>query len=185
MSEYRIASRYAKSLLELAKEQDQLEEVHNDMMLFKKICEENRDFTLMLKNPIITHDKKLSILESLFKDSFNKLSLAIFTIITRKNREPILPSISKEFHVQYNISKGIEQATLTTAIQVDEDLLMEFKKLITTISEKEVELAEIVDNEIIGGFQIKIGDRQIDNTLKTRLNELALDFKENPYKKTI
>ena len=74
---------------------------------------------------------------------------------------------------------------MTTAIQVDEDLLMEFKKLITTISEKEVELAEIVDNEIIGGFQIKIGDRQIDNTLKTRLNELALDFKENPYKKTI
>jgi len=185
MSEIRVASRYAKSLLELAQEQGVLEEVHSDMILLNHVCKENRDFTLMLKNPIINHYKKLGILEDLFKERVNKLTLAIFSIITRKNREPILPAISSEFHIQYNILKGIESAKLITAYPIEDELKSEFKKLVKKISQKDVEMSEEVKKEIIGGFRLKIGDRQIDNSLKTKLNELALEFKENPYKKTL
>jgi F-type H+-transporting ATPase subunit delta len=66
MQNHRAASRYAKSLIGLALEQKVLEEVHSDMLLFTAVAEENRVFSVMLKNPIITHDKKKNILRCTF-----------------------------------------------------------------------------------------------------------------------
>jgi F-type H+-transporting ATPase subunit delta len=103
MADLRVASRYVKSLLGLAVEQGVLEQVHQDMQLFAKVCEENRAFALMLKSPVIRHDKKKDILEKLFQGKVSKLTMAIFNIITTKNREPLLPAIAKEFHNAYNI----------------------------------------------------------------------------------
>ena len=91
MSEYRIASRYAKSLLELAEEKNLVEEVHRDMELFSKVCKENKAFVRVMKAPIINHAKKLGILNQLFGDKLNELSMSMFQIITRKNREKVLP----------------------------------------------------------------------------------------------
>ena len=87
MSEYRIASRYAKSLLDLAVEKGQLEEVNKDMLMFSNLVKENRDLLLMLKSPIVTHDKKLAVLNQIFEGKVNDLTLAILRILTRKQRE--------------------------------------------------------------------------------------------------
>src|SRR4051794_31255367 len=98
MSESRVALRYAQSLLDLAQEKGLLEEINNDMQLFVRVGNENKSLLLMLKNPIITHDKKLSILRQLFTGKVNGLTLAIFEITVRKHREAILHSLAKEFH---------------------------------------------------------------------------------------
>lgn len=183
MSEIRAASRYAKSLLGLASEQKVLEEVHADMLNFLSICEENRDFTLMLKNPIIKHDKKRAILEKIFSKS-NKLTLAIFDIITRKNREPLLPAIAKEFHNQYNVFKGIEVATVTSAIALDKNTKKELESIVKSISQYDkVDLKEKVDANIIGGFILNVGDRQLDDSLRSKIKALNLKFSQNPYTK--
>src|SRR5687768_11131155 len=105
MTDFRAASRYVKSLLGLAVEQNALEAVHADMQLFAKVCAENRQFVLLLHNPIVKHDKKRDILERVFKGKVHPLTMAIFDIITRKNREPLLPAIAREFHVAYNVYK--------------------------------------------------------------------------------
>ena len=181
MSELRVASRYAKSLLGLAAEQNVLEEVHADMQRLSSICKQNRDFFLMLKNPIIRHDKKKAILRTIFKDA-NKLTLAIFDIITDKNREAYLPAIAQEFHHQYNIHQGIEKAEVTTAVPLDANLRGEIEKLVGQISDlNKVELVEKVDEGIIGGFVLKVGDRQIDDSIKTKLKALDVKFSQNPY----
>ncbi len=185
MSDFRAASRYAKSLLELADEKGVLEEVHADMQAFSQICEASYDFTLMLRNPIINHDKKKAILDGLFQGKFNDLTIAIFDIITRKNREPILPAIAKSFHHQYNVVKGIAQATVTTAIELDESMKEEFEKIVAKISKKDVELHAEVDEDILGGFVLKIGDNQIDDSVKSKFNQLELEFSKNPYVKGI
>ncbi|GAA0892284.1 ATP synthase F1 subunit delta [Fulvivirga kasyanovii] len=182
MSEFRAASRYAKSLLELAEEKGVLEEVHKDMLSFHELCNENREFTLMLKNPIIKHDKKRAILEKVFKGKVNDLTMAIFDIITRKNREGILPAIAKEFHNQYNLLKKIEVAKVTTAVPLSPELRTQFEDLVKKISAKDsVELSEVVDKDIIGGYVLKISDRQIDDSLKSKLKALELKFSQNPY----
>lgn len=182
MSEFRAASRYAKSLLELADEKGVLEDVHKDMLEFSELCRENREFVLMLKNPVIKHDKKRAILEQIFKGKVNDLTMAIFDIITRKNREAILPMIAREFHNQYNLLKKVEVAKVTTAVPLSAELRTQIEDMVKKISSwDKVELTEVVDKDIIGGYVLKIGDRQIDDSLRSKLKALELKFSQNPY----
>jgi len=112
----------------------------------------------------------------IFKGKVNDLTLSIFDITARKNREAILGLIAREFHNQYNLRKGIETAKVTTTIALDDTLKAEFERIVKDISHKQVELLEEVDKDIIGGFKLKIGQ-----TLQSKIKELELKFKENPY----
>lgn len=186
MAETRVASRYVKSLLSLAVEQNAIDAVHNDMLLFAKVADENRSFAMMLNNPIISHKKKHDILEKLFKGKVHTLTFAIFDIITRKNRESILIDIAKEFHNAYNAYKGIGKATVTTATPIDATLRTEFGEIVKKLSnKKDIELIEKVDTEMIGGFVLNVGDRQIDTSIKNKLKALKVKFSYNPYIKEL
>jgi F-type H+-transporting ATPase subunit delta len=184
MTDFRAASRYVKSLLGLAVEQNALEAVHADMQLFAKVCAENRQFELLLRNPIVKHDKKREILERIFKGKIHALTMAIFDIITKKNREPLLPSIAREFHNAYNLYKGVGTAVITTAVPLDATLRAEIERIAKGLSErKEIELKEVVDSDMIGGFVLEVGDKQIDASIKSKLNALKVQFSHNPYVK--
>ena len=183
MSEYRIASRYAKSLLDLAVEKGKLEQVNKDMKLLSDLAAQNRDLVLMLKSPIITHDKKLAVLNKVFAGKVDEMTLAFFQILTRKQREAYLVFVAEEFHHQYNTHKGIEEATITTTFALDAKLKAEFSKVVEKITSKKVELTEVVDESIIGGFVLKIGDRQIDDSVSSKLKALRLEFTKNHYEK--
>ena len=186
MADSRASSRYVKSLLGLAVEQNSLEQVHQDMLLFDKVCAENKDFVLMLRNPIIKHDKKREILQKIFQGKVHQLTLAIFDIITRKNREPLLPAIAKDFHNAFNEYKGIGKATITTAFPIDASIRAEFERIVKGLSDqKQVELIETIDKEMIGGFVLEVGDKQLDASIKSKLNALKVRFSQNPYVKEL
>ena len=182
MVDSRAASRYVKSLLSLAVEKNALEEVHSDMLMFSKLVDENRAFELLLKNPIIKHEKKRDILEKVFSGKVHPLTMSIFDILTRKNREPLLPAIAREFHTAYNVYKGIGKATVITAFPLDGELRSEFENITKKLSEKDkVELIEKVDKDMIGGFVLNVGDRQVDASIKNKLKALKVKFSHNPY----
>jgi F-type H+-transporting ATPase subunit delta len=182
MSDFRVASRYAKSLLGLADEKGVLEQVQQDMALFARVCHENPTLVAVLKNPIIKQNKKLGILNGIFSGKVNGMTLAIFEIITRKNRSNVLPSVAEAFKRQYQVMKGIEPALVVTPVAIDEALRNEFKSLVKKISGKtEVDLKEKIDTSLIGGYLLRIGDRQVDETLKGKLKDLERKFSENPY----
>jgi F-type H+-transporting ATPase subunit delta len=182
MADIRAASRYVKSLLGLAVEHKALEEVHADMQLFSKVVDENREFRLMLMNPIIKHDMKRTILEKLFKGKVHTLTMTFFDIITRKNREPLLTAIAKEFHEAYNEHKGVSKATITTAVPIDARLRSEFEAMVRKYSnKKQVELIEKIDKDMIGGFILNVGDQQIDASIKNKLKALKVEFSQNPF----
>jgi len=184
MSDSRAASRYIKSLLGLAVEKGVLEEVDQDMQLFARICRENRSFEVMLKSPIIKHDKKKEILNKLFKGKVNALTIAILDILTQKNREALLPAIAADFHAAYNAYKGIGKATVRTAVPLDAKLRGEIVQMVKDLSDKkQVELVEVVDPELIGGFVLNVGDKQVDASVTNKLKTLQLKFKENTYVK--
>ena len=176
MRSHRAATRYAKSIIELAKEQKVLDEVHSDMQLFSAVIEENRVFAVMLKNPIINHDKKRKVLHALFDTRMNKLTILAFDLITKKNRESILAEISTELQVQYNSYKGLQAAEITTTINIDDDLRKKFNELVAEISGKKASLNEIVDESIVGGFILNVGDRRLDQSIKTQLNNIKREL---------
>ena len=176
MRSHRAATRYAKSLIELAIEQNVLDEVYGDMKLFTAVIEENRVFAVMLKNPIINHDKKRNVLHALFDKRMNKLSILAFDLITKKNRESILAEISTEFQVQYNAFKGLQVADITTTIELDDELRKKFDELVEEISGKKASLNEIIDENIVGGFILNVGDRRLDQSIKTQLNNIKREL---------
>jgi F-type H+-transporting ATPase subunit delta len=186
MAESRAASRYVKSLLGLAVEKNALEEVHRDMLIFSEVAAKNRQFELLLQSPVIKHDKKLEILKKIFKGKVHSLTMAFFEIITRKNREPILLSVASEFHNAYNNYKGIGKATVTTAVPLDASMRAEFEKLVRQYSDKkQIELIEKVEPDLIGGFVLNVGDRQVDASIKSKIKTLQLNFSQNPFIKEL
>ena len=184
MSDYRAASRYVRSLLGLAEDQGALDEVHKDMQLIDKTCDESHDLVVMLRNPIIRHDKKKTILKKIFDGKVHQRTMAIIEIVTRKNREALLPSIASEFHNAYNDFKGIQKASIISTIQLDGDLRAEIIEMVKELSSKKtIELNEKVDKDLIGGFILNVGDKQIDASISSKLKALKLTFKENAYVK--
>jgi F-type H+-transporting ATPase subunit delta len=178
----RVASRYVKSLLDLAVSQGSLDKVHADMQLLANTIDKSRDLELMLKSPVIRHDKKNSILAAIFKSKVSALTMAFVDILTKKNREPLLPEIAKEFHNAFNVYKGVGKASVTTTMPMDAKTRAEFEAIVKKLSnKKEVELEEKVDKDLIGGFILNVEDKQIDASIKNNLKKLKLKFSENPY----
>ncbi len=171
-----VAARYAKSLIELAKEKNVVEAVYEDMKLFKDTADKNRGLMLALKSPVVRHEKKLAILKAIFQDKVNPVSFSIFTIITKKNRESILDAIADEFITAYNEYQGIQKATVITSTPLTEELRKQFNNIVATATGKTVELEEKVDPSLIGGYLLRVNDRQIDASLRSRLNELKLQL---------
>lgn len=182
MADYKVVSRYVRSLLSLAEDQGKLEKVHADMQLMASAFDTNHDLVVLMRSPIIKHDKKNSILMKIFKGKVDDLTLAIINIVTRKNREAILPSIAREFHNAYNDFKGVQKATITTTIKLDEALRNEIKKIVLKLCDKDsIELEEKIEKDLIGGFILNVGDKQIDASMSSKLNALRLSFSQNPY----
>lgn len=176
MRSHRAASRYAKSLLELAQERKILDKVFADMQLFTAVVEDNRVLAVMLKNPIITHDKKRNILRGLFGKRMTELTLLTFDLITRKNRENILVEVAKEFQTQYNDLMGLQVAEISTTIKLDDKLRESFKTLVNDISGKQADLREQVDENLVGGFVLKVGDYRLDQSIRTQLQNIKKEL---------
>lgn len=177
----KITKRYAKSLIELSIESDQLLECYNDLVLVNKVCSENNDFILMLKSPIIGTDKKLAIIKSIFTNQLSKLTLSFIEIITKKKRESLLSSISKNFMELYKKHNKIISANVITSVPLDESLREKIILLVQKNTNFEVELKETINKEIIGGSIINIGDYQLDNSVKTQLINLKNRYNKNLY----
>jgi F-type H+-transporting ATPase subunit delta len=184
MSIVKVASRYAKSLLNLAKEQNKVEEVLSDIQSFDKALE-SRDLLLLTKSPIVPLDKKRAIFDALFKSKYDNLTMMFFDIILRKGREAYLPEIADSFIAQYNTLKGISKVTVTTATPLSKESLeaVRAKLLASNVTDESIEFTTIVDPSIIGGLVIKIGDNLYDASVERKLKELKKDFSENKYVK--
>lgn len=177
MSDKRVAERYATSVVELAQEQGLLESLKDDMQEFRQLCEASREFLTMLKSPIIQNIKKNSILRAVFSQA-NDLSLRFFEVVSKKNRANVLYDIAVEIIHQYNSLKGIQAATVTTAVEVGPELKFRFEEAVKQISQKpQVELDYKVDKTLIGGYVLSVGDNRIDNSIQNGLKRLKTELK--------
>ena len=177
MSKLRIASRYAKSLLDLAKENGKLDRIKDDLSLFSQAVE-NRDLFLMIKSPIIKGNKKSSVFKAIFDGKIDTLTSAFFDIVIRKGREDLLPEIATSFVDQYNDLHGITTAHLTTATEIDDTLMATIKSKLSLLgaSSDKVNLIKKIDPSIIGGFILQVGDKLIDASVKTKLAKLKKEL---------
>lgn len=183
MAGTKAATRYAKSLIDLAVEQNMLDRVFADMKLIDDSCKQNRDLLLMLKSPIIKTDKKQQILQSIFSKSVSDITMRFINIIADKKRESFLPEITDSFVRQYKSIKKIKTAEIITAAPLDEKLRNEVLQIVKNYVRSEVELSEKVNPGLIGGYVLTVEGEQDDTSIKTKINKLRRAFKENLYLK--
>lgn len=177
MSVQRIAARYAKSLIDLASEQNVLDAVVEDMQHFQQVASV-RDFLLLLKSPIVHTSTKRNVFKKLFADDYQQMTRTFFDIVLRKGREPLLPEICNEFVAQYRAMKQISLVTLKTAAPLSENSLTEIKRKISEaqLTRSNVELASEVDESLLGGFVLEFEDKQYDVSVAHKLEEMRRTF---------
>lgn len=182
MSVARIATRYAKSLLQFADESKKLDKVYEDIISFRKVLE-NKDFSMMLKSPIIKSDKKESIFDAIFHGKFNEITEGFFKIIMRKGREYYLEDIAKEFVVQYKIHNHISTVKLITATPISDAVVKQItdKLLDSAHTDQKIEMTTAVDADLLGGFVLEFDDRLYDASLAHKLDKLKKEFNKNLY----
>lgn len=176
MSEFKVASRYAKSLIDLSIEQGNLETVKQDMVNFIEVLRANKQLQAVLKNPIMKQDHKKKILDAIFADKIHPSISAFFSIMVRKGRGGILYPTAQEFVREYNEHKGIVHATVTSAAPLSTESLETLRQSIAEEIKAEVILNNQVDSKLIGGFVVKVGDRQMDMSIAGRLRKLEKHF---------
>lgn len=182
MSVLRIATRYAKSLMDLAIEQGKLEQVNSDIQLLSEATR-NREFYLLLKSPIIHTDKKKAIVDAIFKGKLDTLSLAYLHLLIEKGREAYVPEIAAEFIHQYKNLKKITSVTVSTATEMSESVQAELRKklLASGVTTENLEIISKIDPSLIGGFVLEFDNKRYDASVAHKLEALKTDFAKNLY----
>lgn len=182
MTESRVSHRYAKSLLDLALEKGQLEQVSEDMRVVLRTIRDSHDLSVLLRSPVVKTDKKQTILKAIFGGQIGVITTEFLDVITRKRREGELEAIAEAFVTQYRKHKQILTAVITTASGLDEKLRAQVLDIVKqSAGGKAIELVEKTDQSLIGGFVLRVGDKQVDASVMRQIRNLERNFSENPY----
>ena len=178
----RLAFRYAKSVLDLAIEKGKLEQVYADMELLQQICKGNPDFVNLLKSPVVKSDTKKKIVEAVTNGKISEITAAFNALLISKGRESNLPEITTAFISQYKEHKDIHPVKLTTAIPLTDEVRRVIADQVRKASGYDnIELEEKVDQDIIGGFVLQVGDKLVDASIAYDLKTIARQFENNDF----
>ena len=168
-----VASRYAKSLLDLSIEKNILDKVNGDMVQLSEICAESADLVSVLNNPTINSVKKSEVFAAIFKGKIEDVSLDFIQLITKNSRETLLPVIAESFTKLYKAHNNILDVELISAVALDD---ASKSKIMDKVKAKfdgaTIQMTEKIDESILGGFIVKIGDKQIDASVASQLTNL-------------
>jgi F-type H+-transporting ATPase subunit delta len=178
MSGTRAAIRYAKAVLALAQDQNAAEAVSKDMSLIANTVNGSKELQDVLKSPVITAEIKKSALLAVFPNSTKNTIDLVNTLITN-NRLDMFGAVASKYVTLYNESIGNQTATVTTAVELSGDLETKVLAKVKELTGKAVIVNKIVDETILGGFILRVGDLQYDASIANQLNKLKREFTLN------
>ena len=181
MKNPKLSNRYAKSLFDFAGEKNQIEEVHEDLILLAKTLKENRELQMLLRNPVVPPHQKHEIFESVFNGTLHEITYLFMDLLLKKKREPELDTICEGFFKLYNQNHNIKTAHIVTAQPLSDELRTKIVSTLTEQTHATIELQESVEPSIIGGFVIQMDDYFLDTCILTKINKLRQEFSQNSF----
>jgi len=178
MRESRAAIRYAKAILSLSTDLKQADKVNEDMLLLHSTIEGSKELQSLLNNPIVKSNVKKSALLAVF-DKTSKTSQSLIEQLINNKRLPLLSEVAKQYTILFDLSKGSEIAMVTTAIPLTKDLEQKILAKVKEITGKNVTLKNTIDPSIIGGFILRVGDKQFDASISGKMNNLRRELVNN------
>ena len=172
-----ISKTYGEALFELAVEEEKTDAMLEEIDGMKQILLQNPDYLKFLNHPRISAEEKIKTTENIFSGRIDKELVGFLNIIISKGRCANLMEILEYFLDRVKEFKGIGVAYVTTPFELKEEKKEAIcKKLLATTSYKEMEMHYDVKEELLGGMQIRIGDRVVDSSIQTKLNQLQRDL---------
>lgn len=174
----KVAKRYAQGLLDFTQESGNTESVYNEMKDIVKIMSQSKDLYQFFSTPIIDARKKEAIALEIFKD-FSPVSKNIIRLIIKQGRESQLKGIAQEFINKVEDIKGTQRISLTSASKLSEQNIQKIIADSKMVNVTNYDLETIIKPEILGGYILRVGDQQIDASVKTQLNNIKKEFQLN------
>ncbi len=172
-----ISKTYGDALFELAVEEDKVDVLLEEIEQLRKVLSENEEFGRLMNHPKIVKEEKIQVARNVFEGRVSNELLGFLTIIISKDRYKEIDAILEYFTAQVKRYKGIGVAKVTTAVPLREEQCREItQKLLDTTGYKKMEIEYDLDESLIGGMVIRIGDRVVDSSIKTKLSELQKDL---------
>jgi len=173
MNESKISVRYAKALFELARETRTTDALKNDVEVLHQCIQEIPELQFVIQSPVIKSGEKSRLFHEMFRTMFNPLTLTFINMVLERHREEYLAGISRYFLDLMKTEQGIQPAEMVTAVPLDESLRRSVLSLIAKkFDVRQVDLNETVDERLIGGFVLRVGDQQLDASLSTKLKRI-------------
>lgn len=167
-----VAQSYADALFSIALEEEKLDLYKEQLCNLQKQLQEHPDFMRILTHPKIAKDEKKDVLESVFGKDIEHTVCNFLKLLIDKGRFQNLSDITKEFVKRYNKENNIEVAIITSAKALQDDEISRLKTMLEQKLAKKVEMRFHIDEDVIAGIRIKIGDQVLDNTAKNRMDAL-------------
>ncbi len=181
MNDSKISVRYSRALFESALEMKLLDRIYEDMIFISGVCRIPQ-MKELLESPVIRPTKKIDILNKVIGNNLQKITFSLVGLVVKNGRESFLPGIAREFIHKTKEYKGITESVLTTAVGIDPKIRKQIIDFISGIFKTKVELREVVDKEILGGFILKIEDNYIDASVKNKLRKIEKALRSNELK---
>jgi ATP synthase, F1 delta subunit len=176
MNYNRVAFRYAKALLLSCNgDNNKLETIFNDMSYVNKTFDDSEELKLFIDSKVVKDSDKLATLNEIFK-SLCDLSKNLIKLLMKNRRIDLFDDVSKSFTVLYNDHAGNQEVILTTASKVESNKLKEIENKVKQLTSKNVNLTNHIDENIVGGFVLRVGDLQYNASLKDQLKKLEQEF---------
>jgi|TARA_B100001057_G_scaffold345531_1_gene346652 F-type H+-transporting ATPase subunit delta len=168
----RASERYAKSLLSISIDENLVDQIKLDMDLITKYFEESREISNLYSSPIIPINNKIKITEKIFGDKLNKHTLNLLYNLIYRKRDNLIITILEKFKELYNTHMNIEESVISTTFNLDSKSLDVVKGFAKKVTGKKITLENTIDKNILGGFNLKIGDKMIDCSVSNKISEL-------------
>lgn len=175
MSNSRAAVRYAKAILDLAVDNKATEKVEKDMRTILATVAESADLRNLLASPVIKSAVKKEALSGVFKGS-DTVTEGLITILVDNKRVDLLDEVAEKYIVLNEELKGKDLAYVTTAVPLTPALEKAILKKVTELTGKKVTVVNKIDESIVGGFVLRVGDLQYDASISNKLNNLKREF---------
>lgn len=181
MQRTRAAKRYAKALLDYAIEKQQPDVVFQEMTTLLKVLDENIEFQRLLLSPIVKSNVKRNVMLQIFPDK-SDLVRQLIEVLVRNKRLSLTKAIAKSYITLYNEYKQKQIAYITTAQPLSDTLREQFLLKVRQLTgNHNIELRNKVDENIIGGFIVRVGDLQYNASISEKFSAIKRNFKENLY----
>lgn len=167
-----IANRYAEALFELSEEENITKEIYNELNNVVDILKNNKDLDNVLKSPLVAKAEKVQLIETLFDSKINNNLKNFLKILVEKGRISSLKSIKLTFKELLNDKHNIIEGTVISAIALTNEKVKELEEKLSKKYNKNVTLENKVDESILGGVLVRLGNTQIDGSVKTRLDNI-------------